>query len=63
MRPQPRTVKYRQLRDAESERNSPYRGKPRLLVILFQMINPENEHTRSIIQAEQVIFRNIYTYL
>lgn len=63
MRPQPCTANYRQPRDTESERNSPFQEKLHLLVIFYQMINPKDKHTSIIIQAEKVIFRNIHIVL
>lgn len=48
----------------ESGRKSLIRGRAHRLVSQYQMVSPENVHTGNIIQANQVIFRNIcaYTY-
>lgn len=53
------TKNYRQLRDAESRRNSLTQGRAHALGIQYQMVGPENVHTSNIIQTEQAIFRNM----
>jgi hypothetical protein len=62
MRPQPYTNNYRQLRSAESGRESLPKGGAHQLVVQYQMVSLKNIHTRNTIQAGLVIFGNIYVY-
>jgi hypothetical protein len=58
----PYTENYSQLRNAESgEKNGLPQGGAHPLVILCQMVSPENTHTSNI-QTEQVEVRNVYLY-
>ena len=52
-------------RKAGRGRGGPPQGRAHQLVIQYQMVNPENIHTSSIIQTAQVISMNIseYTYM
>lgn len=52
---------HKELRNAESGRNSPIQGRAPQLVIPYLLASPENVHTSNIIQTEQVVFI-IYTY-
>lgn len=53
---QPYTKDYRKLRDAENEKKlSPGNG----MSTTNKMVNPENRHTRNIIQTEKVVFMNL----
>lgn len=61
IRPQPYIKCYRQQRNAECMKNSLSQEKAPKLVIQYQMII--FKHTSNIIQMEQVIFRNMYTYI
>lgn len=61
MWPQPYTKSYRQLRKAESRRNSLHLERVHQLVI--QMVSPENIGRINIIHIEQVIHRSIYICL
>lgn len=54
-RAQPCIKNYTQLRNAR-RRNKSSLGKSTQLVTQYQMVSPENIHTRNIIQTEQVIW-------
>ena len=60
MRPQPYTKHYRQLRNAESGKNSLPQGGAHQWIIQYQLMSHESIDSSNITQAVQVIFRKIY---
>jgi hypothetical protein len=60
--PQRFTKNYKQLKNLESRRSSPPRGRAHWLVIQYQMVNPESIRTSDIVHTEQgvFVFRCIY---
>lgn len=60
--PQSHTKFYRQLRHAESGRNSLAQGRAHRLAVQYQAVSPENIHMGSIKQTEQVTCKNKHAY-
>lgn len=58
-KPQPCMKNYRQLRN-EGVRYSLPQGRARQQIIQYQMVSSESTHSSYIIQAKQVVFRNVY---
>lgn len=60
---QPYTKNCRQLRKAESGRDGLPEGRACQLVVLCQLVSPDNTHTSHIMWGEQVIIKKTYVYI
>lgn len=62
LKSQPFTKNCRQLRNAKSGRKSLFsQGRAHQMITQYQVLSPENTHTNSVIQTEQVAFTHTHT--